>query len=434
MTLHMGFFDISEHTPGSLLTKLSTDSTKVNGVALAIIGVIVQTSVMMIIGITLGFYYDWRITLIYLGFFPLIVFNSMMRFKTEKGFSTSDQKIEIEAGAILSESVVNTKTIFSYNMQDKVVDLYRKTLEQKNRNLLSSSLVSGVLFGLSQFFFYMIYATLFYSGGQFMLNGGLSLKNMLNAIFSILFSAFGMGQAQQYIKDYSESKLALVSLCKVLDEKTLIDPYENKDKSEDFKDFEGSIEFKNVKFCYPTRSNQIVLHNLSFTIPNGHSVAFVGSSGCGKSTIIQLLERFYDVSAGEILIGGKNIKEYDLIQYRKRVGLVMQEPVLFKTSLEENIRYGKLDASEEEIRESAKKAYIVDLVLSSENNALPVSGGEKQRIAIARAIIKNPKILLLDEATSALDKNSEEIVQKALDETKIGRTSIIIAHKYDNII
>jgi len=161
----------------------------------------------------------------------------------------------------------------------------------------------------------------------------------------------------------------------------------------------------------------VVLKDLLFTIEPGQKVAFVGFSGCGKSTIIQLIERFYDVISGEILIDGKNLKEYDLIQYRKSVGLVMQEPVLFKAAtIKENIQYGRLEAKDDEVVQAAKDAYI-EKYATGDNYAhhLPVSGGEKQRVAIARAMLKKPTILLLDEATSALDKFAEEIVQQALD-------------------
>jgi ABC-type multidrug transport system fused ATPase/permease subunit len=225
-----------------------------------------------------------------------------------------------------------------------------------------------------------------------------------------------------------------MNLCKILDEKTKIDPEEpGKTKVEDVPNFIGEIEFDNVTFEYPTRPNHNVMTNLSFKIEAGTSVAFVGKSGCGKSTIIQLIERFYDVKSGEIRISGKNIKDYDLISYRKKVGIVMQEPVLFKRSLMDNVRYGKLDATDKEILDAAEKAHIKELIQTNDTTA-PISGGEKQRIAIARAIIKDPAIMLLDEATSALDEKSEKIVQEALDEVMIGRTSIIIAHRLSTIV
>ncbi len=392
------------------------------------VAISVQTFVMLIIGLVLGFYYDWRLSLINLGFFPLIMFNSVMQFKIQSGYTNADQKTEVEAGAILSESVINTKTIFSYNMQSTVVNLYKEILDRKSKELVCQSIINGVLFGISQFVVFIIYAVLFYAGGQFMLKGYLTLKSMMSAIFAILMSAFGLGMAQQYIKDYSESRTALMNLTRVLDEKTEIDPYEDGKVEADKMDFQGEIEFDNVTFSYPTMKNRIVMSGLSFKIPAGHSVAFVGKSGCGKSTIIQLLERFYDVNSGEIRVSGKNIKDFDLISYRKKIGLVMQEPILFKRPLKDNIRYGKPDATDEEIMSASKLAKIDDLVRDGSNKSI-TSGGQKQRIAIARAIIKSPAILLLDEATSALDSENEKIVQEALDQVMVGRTSIIIAHR-----
>ena len=173
---------------------------------------------------------------------------------------------------------------------------------------------------------------------------------------------------------------------------------------------------------------------MNLTINPGQSAAFVGYSGCGKSSIIQLLERFYDVEEGEILVDDVNIKNYDLISYRKQISLVMQEPVLFNEDIIKNVNYGDLEKTFPDVEKAMKDAKISELLSSDyDKKVIPVSGGQKQRLAIARAMIRNPKILLLDEATSALDKNSEEQVQETLNEAMKGRTCIVIAHRYINI-
>jgi ABC-type multidrug transport system fused ATPase/permease subunit len=245
----------------------------------------------------------------------------------------------------------------------------------------------------------------------------------------------------------------------------------------------GKIELRHVYFAYPTRPEQVILKDVSFTVFPGQQVGLVGYSGSGKSTIIQLLTRFYDVEdgKGEILIDDVNIKEYNLYELRKKIGLVSQEPVLFKRSVLENVRYGKLDATDDECIEAARQANIMKFftkekmhqVIDVQNkqqaleeknkkkenkegenkdpNATtaetevkegeqkvgakedPVSGGEKQRLAIARAFLKDPTILLLDEATSALDKDSEKLVQASLDKLAANRTSIAIAHRLSTI-
>lgn len=428
LRFHMGYFDILENTPGQLLTRLSSDTNKLNGIALSMVGVSVQTISTVIIGVTLGLVYDWRIGLINLGFFPFVLVTAGLRWTLHKGFASQDEHLENMAGNVISESVTNTKTLFAYNMQNKVVDMYVKILRGKDKQIFKRSLMIGALFGLSQFMIFGTYATLFYAGGNFMAQGTLEMKNMLKSIFCIFFAAFGIGHAQQYIGDLSEANKALVNLFKLFDEPSLIDPFEKKQIVP--KEIIGRIEFRDVFFSYPTRPNQIILNGLNFTIEPGQRAAFVGYSGSGKSTIIQLLERFYDVQGGEVLIDNINIKDYDLISLRKLISLVMQEPVLFKKDVIENIKYGKLDATPEEIRIAATEAKIEKFIAPEyDKNVLPVSGGEKQRIAIARSIIKQPRILLLDEATSALDKLVEEDIQKSLENIMRNKTSIVVAHR-----
>ena len=204
---------------------------------------------------------------------------------------------------------------------------------------------------------------------------------------------------------------------------------------------QGMIEMKNVGFSYPIRPEVRVLDNLSIVCEPGKTIALVGSSGCGKSTTIALLERFYNPDDGEILIDGHNLHDYNLKSLRQFIGLVAQEPILFAASIEENIRYGRLDATHHEIVEAAKLANAYDFIMELPNKfetevgekGAQLSGGQKQRVAIARAILKNPRILLLDEATSALDSESEALVQEALDRLMAGRTSVVIAHRLSTI-
>jgi ATP-binding cassette subfamily B (MDR/TAP) protein 1 len=339
------------------------------------------------------------------------------------------ENIEVEAGSILSESVINTKTIFSYNMETNVVEFYAKILRKLNKNLVKSSISQGVSYGISQFVIYILYAIMFYAGGKFKSEGTLTFQNMMRAIFTILFSALGVGIAQLFVGDYQAAQKAVVSLYKTLDEPSLIDIAASEEKGIRKANFEGKIEFRNVKFAYPTRPNNLIFKELSFVIQPGKSVAFVGASGSGKSTIIALIERFYDVLDGEILIDDIPIKDYDLKHLRKNIALVAQEPILFQRSIRKNIEYGRLGANNEEIDQAAKDAFIYDLLEKSESKEAPISGGQKQRVAIARAILKNPAILLLDEATSALDKHSEEFVKNSLAKLMENRTSIIIAHR-----
>ncbi|CAF3362443.1 unnamed protein product, partial [Rotaria sp. Silwood2] len=244
-------------------------------------------------------------------------------------------------------------------------------------------------------------------------------------------------QASPYFQALYEARVAAFGIWKIVDEINNVDS----DKGLTKDDLIGEIHFSNVYFSYPSRPDAPILNNLSFNIKSGQTVALVGSSGSGKSTCIQLLQRFYDSQLGSILIDGKQINEYNLKWLRKHIGVVNQEPILFHTTIRENILLGSDSATNEEIYEAAKMANAHDFIMTLPNKyetlvgerGAALSGGQKQRIAIARALLRDPKILLLDEATSALDYESEKIVQKALDQVAQGRTTLIIAHRLSTV-
>jgi ATP-binding cassette, subfamily B (MDR/TAP), member 1 len=204
---------------------------------------------------------------------------------------------------------------------------------------------------------------------------------------------------------------------------------------------DGHIQFRNVDFSYPSRPDVVILDRFSLNFPAGKIVALVGGSGSGKSTVVSLIERFYEPLSGSILLDGHDIKELDVKWLRRQIGLVNQEPALFATSIRENILYGKGDATAEEINHAAKLSEAITFInhlpdryeTQVGERGIQLSGGQKQRIAISRAILKNPSILLLDEATSALDAESEKSVQEALDRVMVGRTTVVIAHRLSTI-
>ena len=300
---------------------------------------------------------------------------------------------------------------------------------------------------------------------------------MALALNIVLTSAGGIGNGLGQLGDIKKAIVAFKSIYSTLDTKVLINPFRRDNEGKiSAQNIRGKIELRHVYFAYPTRPEQVILKDVSFTVHPGQQAALVGYSGSGKSTVIQLLTRFYDVEdgKGEILIDDVNIKDYNLYELRKKIGLVSQEPSLFKRSVLENVRYGKLDATDDECIEAARQANIMKFFTKERMNQVidvqnkqqalnqnkkkeekknddpnappeqqgeekvgtkedPVSGGEKQRLAIARAFLKDPTILLLDEATSALDKDSEKLVQASLDKLAANRTSIAIAHRLSTI-
>ena len=439
LSLHVAYFDIDDNAPGALLTKLSIDTTQLNSIILTLVGDVLSTSGNVITGLVLGFIYDWRLSLIALGFIPFIVgafviAKDSVRTLTKK----KDNRTDIEAGAILSECVINTKTIFSFNFQKPAVDMYLGLLLTESSEYVKDSLWKGFFLGLGAFATYACNATAFYAAKEFILRFTLNFNDFMYASCSLVMMIAGISVGLNGISDYPKAKRAFISVFKTMRTQSLIPPFlrDNQGKIEP-ENMRGKIEFRNVTFAYPTKPDIDVLKNVSFIIEPGQSAGLVGYSGCGKSTIIQLIERFYDVEDGngEILIDDINVKDYNIYSLRKKIGLVSQEPVLFKRSVYENILYGRLDASKDEVLAAARAAAIEKFFDKQQMGTKedPVSGGEKQRLAIARAFLKDPIILLLDEATSALDKESEKSVQQSIDILQKGRTSIAVAHRLSTI-
>ena len=439
LSLHVAYFDIDDNAPGALLTKLSIDTTQLNSIILTLVGDVLTTVGNVVTGLTIGFIYDWRLTLISLGFIPFIVTAFVIAKDSVRAVTKKkDNRTDIEAGAMLSECVINTKTIFSFNFQQPAVDMYLGLLLDETTQYIKDSLWKGFFLGFGAFSTYACNATVFYAAKEFILRFSLNFNDFMFAACSLFMMIAGLSVGLNGISDYPKAKRAFISVFKTMRTQSLIPPFlrDNQGKIEP-ENMKGKIEFRNVTFAYPTKPEIDVLKGVSFVIYPGQSAGLVGYSGCGKSTIIQLIERFYEVEDGngEILIDDINIKEYNIYSLRKKIGLVSQEPVLFKRSVYENILYGRLDASKEEVLAAAKAAAIEKFFDKKQMGTKedPVSGGEKQRLAIARAFLKDPIILLLDEATSALDKESEKSVQQSIDILQKGRTSIAVAHRLSTI-
>ena len=439
LNMHMGFYDREENSPGALLARLSIDTTQLHCLILIMIGDIVQTAGSVIVGFVIGFIIEYRLMLIALCFMPFIIVSNVVSNYTKQGGRDSYRQINIEAGGILSECVINTKTIFSFNFQKEAVRMYIKVLDLAKKDFLRDSFFKGILIGIGIFSTFCSKATIYHFSSVFIRNGSLVFEDMTISVALSVTISIGCANGLRGIVFVSKAKKSFDSIFRILDMKSEIDvTKEGNENKISAKNIKGKIEFKNVVFAYPTKPDINVLKGISFTVEPGQSAALVGYSGCGKSTIIQLLERFYDVKDGngEILIDGINIKDYNLLELREKIGLVSQEPVLFKRSVYENILYGDLNANKDEVLEAAQRAHIEKFFDKEQMGTKedPVSGGEKQRLAIARVFLKNPVILLLDEATSALDKESEVEVQKSLFELQKFRTSISIAHRLSTVV
>ena len=478
LQLHMSFYDITKNSPGALLTRLSIDTMQLNNLVFSTVGSTVQVSTTFILGLIWGCIYEYRLTLIMFAFVPLIATAMVMRRQVNSGSGKKGVKCNVEAGGILSECVTNTKTIYSYNFQQRAVDMYMGVLEYNRKKFRRDSMIAGFFVGLGQFALFGGNACVFVAAKHYILNGEIDTEDMALALNIVLTSAGGIGSGLAQLGDTKKAVVAFKSIYSTLDTNVLINPFRKDNEGKiSAQNIKGKIELRHVYFAYPTRPEQVILKDVSFTIYPGQQVGLCGYSGSGKSTIVQLITRFYDIEEGkgEILIDDVNIKDYNLYELRKKIGLVSQEPVLFKRSVLENVRYGKLDATDDDCIEAARQANIMKFFtkekihqiigVDSKQQALaksakkveekkgdnpneqngqqveekvgakedPVSGGEKQRLAIARAFLKDPTILLLDEATSALDRDSEKLVQASLDKLSVNRTSIAIAHRLSTI-
>jgi len=450
LQFHLSYFDLITNSPGSLITRLSHITLQLNQMILAILGTSIQYSCIIIIGLVLGCIYEYRLTLINFIFVPFIVLANVLRKTMVNGPYRRGFKGNIEAGGILSECVINTKTIFSFNFQPSAIKMYLDAIEFIRQQFYRDAFISGFFVALGNFATFAANASVYALAKKYILDGSLDSEDMAIAMSVVTTCAQGISNGMGNIGNLKKATVAYKSIYSTLNTTSTINPYRRENEGKiSAANIKGKIELRHVYFAYPTRPENVILKDVSLVINPGEQAAFVGYSGSGKSTIIQLLNRFYDVEdgKGEVLIDDVNIKEYNLYELRKKIGLVSQEPTLFRISVLENVRYGRLDATDEECIEAAREANIMKFFTKDKMNEVigdnkkagvgekkdPVSGGEKQRLAIARAFLKNPTILLLDEATSALDKDSELEVQKSLDKLAANRTSVSIAHRLSTI-
>lgn len=437
----IGWFDEPMNSPGALTTRLASDASMVQGATGSQIGMIVNSLTNIGASFIIAYYYSWKLSLVVSCFLPLIGLSGVFQAKMLTGFANEDKKALEAAGQVSSEALSNIRTIAGLAKEKQFVSQYERQLEAPYKAAKKKAHVYGICFAFAQCVIFMAYAASFRYGGFLVNNEGLQYMIVFRVISALVISGTALGRASSFTPDYAKAKIAAAQLFKLLDripKISISDP-----DGQQWEDFKGKVEFKGCRFTYPSRPDIQVLRGLEVSVSPGQTLAFVGSSGCGKSTSVQLMQRFYDPDDGQVLIDGRPSGGISVSFLRSQIGIVSQEPVLFDCSIAENIQYGdnSRPVSMEEIIEASKKAYLHDFVMTLPDKyetqvgaqGSQLSRGQKQRIAIARAIVRNPKILLLDEATSALDTESEKTVQAALDKARQGRTCIVIAHRLSTI-
>ncbi|KAG5130018.1 hypothetical protein JHK84_036415 [Glycine max] len=448
INMEVGWFDKAEHSSGVLGARLSVDVASIRTFVGDALGLIVQDIVTVIIALAIAFEANWQLSLIILVLLPLLLVNGQVQMGSMQGFVTDAKKLYEEASQVANEAVGNIRTVVAFCAEEKVMELYQKKCLGPIQTGIKQGLVSGTSFGLSLFLVFSVNACCFYAGARLVENGKTSISDVFRVFCTLTMAAVAMSQSGFMAPGASKAKSSVASIFSILDQKSNIDPsYESGMTLQEVK---GEIEFNHVTFKYPTRPNVIVFRDFSLTVhageldyPDGNqTVALAGESGSGKSTVISLLQRFYEPDSGQITLDGTKIQNLQLKWFRQQMGLVSQEPVLFNDTIRANIAYGKCgDATEAEIIAAAELANAHKFISSLQQGydalvgerGIQLSGGQKQRVAIARAIVKSPKILLLDEATSALDAESERVVQDALDRVRVDRTTIVVAHRLSTI-
>ena len=435
LELHMGFYDFESNNPAGLLSLLSVEAHELGLFYKTTYSSIITTLGVMITSVIIGLSYSWIMTLLIFCFFPIKLAFTFCAGKSKSDEKKKSKEIMIEASSYFSNCVTNTNTIYSYNFQQGAVDIYKSMLDRESKGFIKNNLLSSLFTSASYFLSFASNSVAYKAGLKLIKNKNMKFDNIIKVRDTIMSYMDGMYFRMQGNWDFSKVKIAYKCIYSILNTPSEINAleYANKDKIP-VNELKGKIEFKDVTFSYPTKPNLKVLQNLSFVIPPGKRVAIIGSSESGKSTIIKLINRFYEVYKGEILIDDINIKEYNLYELRKRIGYMSDEPVLFRRSIYENILYGKLDSSKEEVFDMAHKASISDFLLDKANiDDNLTSQGQKQRINIARIFLKNPDIFLLENITSSLDKDNEKMVQNSITQFQQGKTLIFVTHSL-NII
>ncbi|XP_063624238.1 ATP-dependent translocase ABCB1-like [Cydia splendana] len=435
----MSYFD--QQQTGDFASKMADDILKLEDG----IGLKVSTFVYNVTGsisaLIMAFLKGWKLTLLCLIMAPVTLVILMLSGMIANRLVKKEAVESGRASAIAEEVISSVRTVYAYNGQEKEIERYKEPLAKARQIHIKKDIFTGLTMSLLTLGTFCSYGLSFYFGAYLMIEEPESYD--ANVMFSVFFGVvhglqfFGMAGA--VVTTFGTACGAAAQIFRLIDNTPSINPYEETGVKP--LSFEGYIDLKNVMFNYPTRPDVMVLKNINLSIKRGQSVALVGHSGCGKSSIIQLITRFYDVDAGSVRVDGHDVRELSVRWLRAQIGLVGQEPVLFNTTVRENIRYGQEDATDADIRAAAEQAnahhFILKLPMGYDTlvgeRGVSVSGGQKQRIAIARALVRNPSILLLDEATSALDMASEMEVQLALEKASEGRTTVIVAHRLSTI-
>ncbi|PYH86837.1 multidrug resistance protein [Aspergillus uvarum CBS 121591] len=438
----IAFFDEKKNSPGALTSFVSTTATDITGLSGPIIGSSLTFIAALVIGITVSLIAGWKLALVCMATIPIVAGCGYVRLRVLALFDQRFRKTHEEAAIYATEIITTIRSVASLTLEEYFLDEYTAILSRSATQSMRSILKASALYAASHSFTFFCGALAFWYGGTLLAKDEYTILQFYICFGALISGAQIAGAVVSYAPDMSKALHAGQEIDRLLNPVPAINTCEHEPHPIPT-NHHGAIEFQNVTFHYPSRPWHPVLQNFTLTIQPGQFIALVGPSGSGKTTVLQLLERFYNPTAGQILLNGVNISQLDVAKYRKTFSLVSQEPVLYDGTIRENLLLCGADPSDRPLDDEAllqvcKEANLYDFVLSLPSGldtrlgtaGTMLSGGQRQRLALARALLRaDSPVLLLDEATSALDGTSERVVQEALDRAAVRKTTVAVAHR-----
>jgi ABC transporter fused permease/ATP-binding protein len=430
----IGFFD--ERRTGELINRLSSDTTVLQSAVTVNISMFLRFFAMGLGSLIILFFSSWRLTLVMLLTVPLVALGASWFGRVVRRISREAQDALADANNVAEETIGGVRTVRAFAREKEEAERYGAAVERSFVLAKERARVASIFAGTASFGAYAAIAVVLWYGGILLADGRLTMGELTSFLLYTFTLAMSIAALSGLWQDFMKAVGASERVFELVDRTPLVGSGERTPTKT-----EGAVRFERVEFAYPTRPDRPVLTGLDLELAPGRVVALVGPSGGGKSTVAALLSRFYDPLRGRVLLDDVDYRELNADWLRRQVGVVSQEPILFATSIRENILYGRPAASIEDVVAAAKAAnaheFITEFTAGYDTmvgeRGVRLSGGQKQRVAVARALLKDPRILVLDEATSALDAESEHLVQEALVRLMAGRTTLVIAHRLSTV-